>query len=139
MTFYAMVNVVYSRLDAGSGRQQIQLGRGGFSRRYILNMAPCKPGSRKGKALEKTAMRVVGQLGRGGLYKGGLAPAVALDYAEHTFLSAVSYGVLVWGYVGLLRNGIGKGWAGKVERQQVVLATGKGDSQPLHCGAHFPR
>ena len=70
----------------------------------------------QGRALEKTAMRVVGQLGRGGLYKGGLAPAVALDYAEHTFLSAVSYGVLVWGYVGLLRNGIGKGWAEKVER-----------------------
>jgi hypothetical protein len=54
----------------------------------------------QGRALEKTAMRVVGQLGRGGLHKGGLAPAAALDYAGRTFLSAVSYGVLVWGYVG---------------------------------------
>jgi hypothetical protein len=42
-----------------------------------------------------------------------------LDYAEHKFLSAVSYGALVWGYIGLLKNGIGKGWAEKVEVQQV--------------------
>jgi hypothetical protein len=76
----------------------------------------------QGEAVANKAMSVVGQLGRGGLCKGGLAPAVGLDYAEHKFLSAVSYGVLVWGYVGLLRNGIGKVWAEQVERQQVALA-----------------
>jgi hypothetical protein len=76
----------------------------------------------QGEAVAKMAMRVVGQMRRGGLCKGGLSPAVALDHAEHKFLSAVSYGALVWAYVGLSRNGIGAGWAGKVEKQQVILA-----------------